>query len=670
MTTDQLLWTVLLTFSLWCPELAARRFSKTNKGLRNIEDDPVLYVAARRRREKRLELVPHIPALTDKTFPDTAYNSSNSLVVVLFYLPFDAVGMLFLQQYQQAGRELASVKGGNSSSTHLLTRVNCYDWTDVCRKENVTTYPVIHLYQRGKWRQRYRDALDKDALVRSVFLLQSEQPLWLRTETEVDQFVSGHLPVSAHRWVDNVVILKPSAAQTEVEAFTQVVKELETQMLFAIVRPEVDIHLGIEKGVTHIRLRDRHRPHDTLTHSLEPESIRHFLLMGKFHLLPELTFRNFPELYARQQPLGILFEEPSHPESRQHVRALVDVIRSGHVHNVTFCTMKVRTADEDSSDMAERLLRTYTDQVDVPAFVIVDLLKRTVHHFKEWSLTDDHLPLWVRGVQEGKIPPSKHLASEQWRPVGRHIDFLSKMDRARERKEKADSRQDHSEHVHQEGFFDSNGEFRTHTSEDEEDEDEEEQSQQHHFHRHQYKDEHIHNQDQNQNNQNQHRLDQNRDPQNQNQNRDSPNENRHHQEEHEKNNKPSQNQDRHLQNQNQHERNKNQHEDHKHHHHHRKQNQHMKDQNQKRHRKDEADRQRNAHKRNQHMKHTARKLKEKTNPGFRLRDLDLDSDKEKKRQQPPPTGSKKSSRTLSKDAENGVARKGRDMKDFKLRIEL
>ena len=81
----------------------------------------------------------------------------------------DAQGMLFLRPYQEAGRELAALKGDDPSA-HPLVRIDCYDWTDVCQKENITSYPVIHIYRDGGNRQQYRHALDKDVLVRTVRL--------------------------------------------------------------------------------------------------------------------------------------------------------------------------------------------------------------------------------------------------------------------------------------------------------------------------------------------------------------------------------------------------------------------------------------------------------------------------------------------------------------------
>lgn len=87
----------------------------------------------------------------------------------LSYVSVDALGMLFLSPYQEAGKELAALKGDDPSD-HPLVRIDCYDWTDVCQKENITSYPVIHIYRNGGDRQQYRQALDKDVLVRTVWL--------------------------------------------------------------------------------------------------------------------------------------------------------------------------------------------------------------------------------------------------------------------------------------------------------------------------------------------------------------------------------------------------------------------------------------------------------------------------------------------------------------------
>ena len=91
------------------------------------------------------------------------------LRTLAFVLSVDALGLLFLDPYQEAGRQLAALKG-DGPHDHPLVRIDCYDWTDVCQKENITTYPVIHIYRDGGNRQQYCHALDKDVLVRTVRL--------------------------------------------------------------------------------------------------------------------------------------------------------------------------------------------------------------------------------------------------------------------------------------------------------------------------------------------------------------------------------------------------------------------------------------------------------------------------------------------------------------------
>ena len=56
-------------------------------------------------------------------------------------------------------------------------------------------------------------------------------------------------------------------------------------------------------------------------------------------LQPELTHLNFPALYARKQPFGILFLNPSLSQASQ--LAVVNIIKSNEVPDLVFCKMYV-----------------------------------------------------------------------------------------------------------------------------------------------------------------------------------------------------------------------------------------------------------------------------------------------------------------------------------------
>lgn len=56
------------------------------------------------------------------------------------------------------------------TSTVLLTRVNCADWSDLCVKQNVTEFPVLKMYKKGKNPVSYAGMLGTEDLLKFIQL--------------------------------------------------------------------------------------------------------------------------------------------------------------------------------------------------------------------------------------------------------------------------------------------------------------------------------------------------------------------------------------------------------------------------------------------------------------------------------------------------------------------
>lgn len=72
--------------------------------------------------------------------------------------------MAFLYSYADASKEI------ESDPSRPLTRVNCHDWTDVCGKEKIISYPTVRIYRNGKMWKDYKGMLDSRAMVTTVKL--------------------------------------------------------------------------------------------------------------------------------------------------------------------------------------------------------------------------------------------------------------------------------------------------------------------------------------------------------------------------------------------------------------------------------------------------------------------------------------------------------------------
>lgn len=51
-----------------------------------------------------------------------------------------------------------------------VARVNCYDWTDVCQKENIIIYPTLRVYKDGKQAWDYKGPQDTNAMYSTLKL--------------------------------------------------------------------------------------------------------------------------------------------------------------------------------------------------------------------------------------------------------------------------------------------------------------------------------------------------------------------------------------------------------------------------------------------------------------------------------------------------------------------
>lgn len=70
----------------------------------------------------------------------------------------------FLHAYAEAG---ASFPSPDESP---LARVECFDWMDVCEKENITMYPTVHIYRKGQRQMVFNGHLGTESILSAVKL--------------------------------------------------------------------------------------------------------------------------------------------------------------------------------------------------------------------------------------------------------------------------------------------------------------------------------------------------------------------------------------------------------------------------------------------------------------------------------------------------------------------
>lgn len=75
----------------------------------------------------------------------------------------DARSMAFLRSYNDAASQLVG------EGVHALAALDCYDWTDVCGQQNITSYPTVRVYSHGTYRP-YTGMLDKQTVISTIKL--------------------------------------------------------------------------------------------------------------------------------------------------------------------------------------------------------------------------------------------------------------------------------------------------------------------------------------------------------------------------------------------------------------------------------------------------------------------------------------------------------------------
>lgn len=386
-----------------------------------IQDDQIAgAVLALQTKEMELD---HVPAFMKHDFYKAVPLAD--LKFVLFYLPFDHISMAFLREFGHAAEILAS----NYSDTDVLARVNCFDATDLCTAENITTYPVLRMYKKVQGHMAYKGPLDAKSVVRAVKLWQLNSPVHLINEQEVKNFIKGEYPNLFHKLTPSSVLLLASAEESdEKSVFLDVSKNWSIITAFGVVHGDVAKSVAKMYGlsvpsVVAFHRSDRNKPMRVLRGKLSETSLTNFVKDSVIHAVPRLTAMTLPTLFARKQPFVILFLDLSDPDSKVAKETFTQLATTSHFDNVIFCWM-----DAHANTMGERILSEYTWSATLPMISVVDHEKGEVFNYQPELLKLDGMAEWLSGVLANKITPSKMLQYARWAPPGPHYDFLAMME--------------------------------------------------------------------------------------------------------------------------------------------------------------------------------------------------------------------------------------------------
>ncbi|XP_032480580.1 thioredoxin domain-containing protein 16 [Phocoena sinus] len=384
----------------------------------DIQDDEVAETVYRdRKRQLPLELTVE---LTEETFNATVTASDS---IVLFYAGWQAVSMAFLQSYIDVAIKL---KG---TSTMLLTRVNCADWSHVCAKQNVTEFPVVKMYKEGENPVSYAGMLGTEDLLKFIQLNRISCPVNITSVQEAEEYLSGklHKDLVSYSSVSVLGLFSPTMT-TAKEEFTEAGNYLKGCVITGIYSEEDVLTLSNKYAVTlPALLLARHKEGKIESISLanvHAQEIVQIITNASLEVFPEITVENLPTYLRLQKPLLILFSDGS--INPQHKKAILMLLKEKHLDSLTPCWLNLK-----NTPVGRGILQAYFDTLPpLPLLAVVNLHSGgQVFAFpSDQAITERNLLLWLKKLEAGLESHIKILPAQKWKPPLPAYDFLSMMD--------------------------------------------------------------------------------------------------------------------------------------------------------------------------------------------------------------------------------------------------
>uniref|UniRef100_A0A8D2B541 Thioredoxin domain containing 16 n=1 Tax=Sciurus vulgaris TaxID=55149 RepID=A0A8D2B541_SCIVU len=386
----------------------------------DIQDDEVAETVYRdRKRQLSLELTVE---LTEETFNATVMASDS---IVLFYAGWHAVSMAFLQSYIDVAVKL------KDTSTMLLTRINCADWSDVCTKQNVTEFPTVKMYKKGENPVSYVGMLGTEGLLKFIQLNRISYPVNITLIQEAEEYLSGELykDLLTYSSVSVLGLFSPTMA-TAKEDFTEAGNYLKGSVITGIYSEE-DVWILSNKYAATLPalLLARHKEGKIESIPLANTHVQDMVQIITDALLetfPEITVENLPTYLRLQKPLLILFSDGS--INPQYRKVILTLVKQKHLDSLTPCWLNLK-----NTPVGRGILRAYFGSLpSLPLLVLVNLHSGG-HVFafpSNQSITEQSLVLWLKKLEAGLENHITILSAQEWKPPLPAYDFLSMMDAA------------------------------------------------------------------------------------------------------------------------------------------------------------------------------------------------------------------------------------------------
>ncbi|XP_030418742.1 thioredoxin domain-containing protein 16 isoform X1 [Gopherus evgoodei] len=385
----------------------------------DIQDDQVMEAVYRdRKRELPLEL---IRTLTEETF--NAALTETAHMVVLFYASWEAVSLAMLQLYVEVAVALKGTQGIS------LAKVNCWDWPDVCMKQNVTQFPITKMYEKGARSLTYTGMLGTAELLRFLRLSSISCPAKLTTIEEVDEYLTGevHADSSSYHSTPVLGIFHPSmkeARETFVEA-GNMLRGYVTTGLYAEDDALILAHkYAVPLPALLLARREDHRIDSIPLSKQSAPDVVQTIRSQLLETFPEITVENLPDYLSLEKPLLILFNDRGLNQSMR--MEMLSVVNGKGREAFLACWMNLK-----NTPVGRGVLKAYFSTP--PPLPLLAWVNRhssgQVFSFpSDQPVTETNVLSWLEKLKAGLEIPSATLSDEAWKPPLPAYNFLRMME--------------------------------------------------------------------------------------------------------------------------------------------------------------------------------------------------------------------------------------------------
>ncbi|XP_030071240.1 thioredoxin domain-containing protein 16 [Microcaecilia unicolor] len=386
----------------------------------DVQDDQVAEAV---HRNKKTELVLElVPSLTEKTFHTVIAGTDHA--VVLFYASWEPMSLAVLQSFVEVAMKL------KETADVLLSRVDCAEWPDACKKQSVTYFPAIKMYSYGENPSLYTGMLGTKDLLRFIMLSRLPCPLKLTTVEDVEGYLSGQFHQALSHCNISVLGIFSSDMNEAREAFVEVGSILKGYSALGIYFEENVQHLSHRYAVTLPALllarHNEHRIDGISLSNYNAEDILKLITQKSLASFSEITVENLPAYLRLQKPLLILFSDGNIRHSDQTV--ILKLVRDKHLETYATCWLNLK-----NTPVGRGILKSYFGSVPLlPQLVLVDLhSKGQAFAFpSDQTVTEANVLHWLKKIQLGTWNPSTVIADRDWKPPLPDYNFLGTMDAA------------------------------------------------------------------------------------------------------------------------------------------------------------------------------------------------------------------------------------------------